>query len=157
MTKSSKGKGHLYSTGLQKTVGGPFEQPAEITSLDEMVLVIRRSADLLFDERLPGFHLYGTDACMEAQQRGMSSYVISAFCIHNSNGIPYLPRSFWPSYFYMQRKWRDHLPLSTPCITLRRGYRPLIEFLAASLGRFVSFVLPVQVNAVLTLMFCIRR
>ena len=133
IARSLEGNGYLHSTGLQKTLGKQFDQPIEVVSLDEMLLVTRRSANLFFDERLPGFHLYGTDLCMEAQRRAMNNYVISAFCIHNSNGIAHLPPSFWKSYFFMQRKWWDYLPLSTPCVTIRGGWRPLIESIVASL------------------------
>ncbi len=58
--------------------------------LDELLLVIRRSSGLSFDDGLPSFHLYGADICLQAQMGGMKSYIITAFCIHNSNGVRYL-------------------------------------------------------------------
>jgi len=127
ITRDFQRKGYLYSTGLKRILGGPFGDPIEVASLDEVVLVVRKSADLLFDAGLPGFHLYGTDLCMKAHQRGMRSYVIPAFCIHNSNGLTHLPKAFWKSYFYLRRKWWDHLPLHTPCTVITRGYWPVVE------------------------------
>jgi hypothetical protein len=92
-----------------------------------MVIVVRKASGLSFDPALPGFHLYGTDICLEAGRRGQSCYVISNFCIHNSNGLDVLPWPFWKSYLFLRSKWRRRLPVKTPCATiqsngLRVGY-----------------------------------
>jgi len=105
--------GHLYSTGLKGVVGQPFPRPTEVVSLDEVVLILRRNSGLKFDERLPGFHHYGTDICLEAKRNGMKAFAFDAFCVHNSNGIVRLPMAFWRSYFYMRKKWRTQLPVLT--------------------------------------------
>ena len=94
ITRDSKPQGYMYCTGLQKVLGQSFSQPVPCASLDEVVLVLRRSAGVAFDERLSGFHFYGTDICLEAQQRGLSSYIIPAFCIHNTQGMKFLPWAF---------------------------------------------------------------
>ena len=125
ITPNGRGLGHVHSTGLQQTLGAPFEPPREVGSLDEVLLVLRRSSGLRFDEHLPGFHLYGTDICLQAKQRALKNYAISAFCIHNSNGIRWLPLAFWKSYFYSRRKWRDELPVSSPCIRITRSGWPV--------------------------------
>lgn len=130
--------GHVYSTGLQDYVGAPFGGFYPAMSLDEMVLVLRRSSGLRFDEALPGFHLYGTDICLEARRRGLSSYIVPAFCIHNSNGVARLPRPFWQAYLFLRRKWRSRLPVATCCTRITRDCWPLIrksarDFLRASL------------------------
>lgn len=125
----SEGKpcGHCYCTGLQKVLGADFLAPSPAKSLDEMLLVLRRSSGLRFDERLPGYHLYGTDLCLTAAQRGMKSYVIPAFCIHNTAGLKFLPWAFWRAYLFMRRKWWNQLPVKTPCIRLSRLAAPVIE------------------------------
>lgn len=128
MAATGDGRGHVYSTGLQQTLGAPFESPAEVETLDEVLLVLRRSSRLRFDERLPGFHLYGTDICLEARRRGLKSYAISAFCLHNSNGIRRLPWAFWKSYFYLRRKWRGELPVSSPCMQITRAGWPVARY-----------------------------
>ncbi|MGD0792505.1 MAG: glycosyltransferase [Terriglobales bacterium] len=120
-------RGHCYSTGLQRFVGETFSTPVEVRSLDEIVLLLRRSSGLMFDENLPGFHLYGTDICAQANARGMKSYVVPAFCIHNSNGVKYYPVEFWRAYFYLRRKWWPRLPLTTCCTKITKWCLPALK------------------------------
>ena len=122
-----KARGFIYCTGLQRVLGNMFVDPIACTSLDEVVLVIRQGIGVKFDERLPGYHLYGTDICLTAKQRGMNSYVIPAFCIHNTAGLKFLPGAFWRAYFYLRRKWWDDLPIKTPCTRIDRLPREVIE------------------------------
>lgn len=127
ITQQGHSGGHCYCTGLEKVLGSDFEMPIAASSLDEMLLVLRRSAFLEFDERLPGYHLYGTDICLAAAQQGYKSYVIPAFCIHNTAGLKFLPSSFWSSYFYMRRKWWRRLPIRTVCTSIERLPIPFLE------------------------------
>jgi hypothetical protein len=127
ITRDSRPHGHIYCTGLQKVLGQSFSQPVPCTALDEVVLVLRRSAGVAFDEQLPGFHFYGTDICLEAQQRGLNSYIIPAFCIHNTAGMKFLPWAFWQSYLYMRRKWWRQLPIKTPCIKITKWAFPMAQ------------------------------
>jgi len=119
--------GHLYSTGLRRVLGCPFEGPIEVSTLDEVVLVVRRSSGLQFDEKLTGFHLYGADICLEAQLKGLKCYAISAFCVHNSNGLDQLPPAYSRAYFYLRDKWRNQLPIRTPCMAITRWGLPLFR------------------------------
>jgi hypothetical protein len=119
--------GHLYSTGLRRVLGCPFVGPLEVGSLDEVVLVVRRSSGLQFDEKLPGFHLYGADICLEARRKGLKCYVISAFCVHNSNGLDQLPPAYSRAYFFLRDKWRNQLPIRTPCMVITRWGLPLFR------------------------------
>ncbi len=114
-TKSGRGCGHLYSTGLGSFVGRPFEEPQEVRTLDEVMLVLNSGRGLTFDERLTGFHMYGTDICLEAERRALPTYVFPAFAVHNSNGYARLPWEFWKGYLFLRRKWRHYLPIVTPC------------------------------------------
>ena len=127
ITRESRPHGYIYCTGLEKVLGQSFSQPVPGTSLDEVVLVLRGSAGLAFDEQLPGFHLYGTDLCLEAQRRGLGSYIVPAFCIHNTAGMKFLPRAFWRGYFYLRRKWRVRLPIRTPCTTITKWAWPALS------------------------------
>jgi hypothetical protein len=113
-------RGHCYSTGLQKMLGAGFETPLEASSLDELVLVVRRSTELRFDDKMPDYHLYGTDICLQAQSLGLKAYIISAFCIHNSRGLKYFPMAFWRSYLYTRSKWWDRLPVTTSCTIVEK-------------------------------------
>ena len=119
--------GYAYCTGLQRIVGAPFPEPVEAETLDELLLVVRRSSRLRFDEQLPGFHLYGTDICLTARTSGMKAYIIPAFCVHNTAGLDFLPVSFWRSYLYLRRKWRATLPIKTPCTTITRFGWPIVS------------------------------
>jgi hypothetical protein len=121
------GIGHVYSTGLRRFVGQSFSDPIQVRSLDEMILILRRSSGLYFDVRLPGFHLYATDICLEAEARGMRNYALPCFALHNSNGINRLPWSFWRAYLYLRTKWKDRLPIFTPCTKITSRYTPVIK------------------------------
>lgn len=129
--------GYCYSTGLRQIVGQPFAEPVEALSLDEILLVIRRSSGLTFDEALPGFHLYGTDICQLAKQKKLKSYVVQSFCIHNTNGIKSFPLDFWRGYLYLRRKWRLDLPIRTCCTRITRGCGPAIRRIVKDFARAI--------------------
>jgi hypothetical protein len=129
--------GYCYSTGIGQVLGAPFNRPVRAQSLDELVLVVRRSSGLLFDERLPGFHLYGTDISLQASFAGLNCYIVPAFCIHNSNGLKYMPRAYWRCYLYMRHKWWSVLPLTTCCSTISRSLKPLVAQLASDIGHWL--------------------
>lgn len=137
ITKAGPAAGYLYSTGLQGFVGRAFAQPTEVESLDEVALVLRRESGLRFDGNLPGFHLYGADICLEAERRGMASYAVPAFCIHNSNGIAVLPRAYLRAFLYMRRKWRKRLPVRTSCCVITTWGVPLLKNYLASIWSHV--------------------
>jgi glycosyltransferase involved in cell wall biosynthesis len=131
-------RGHVYSTGLKGTVGFPVSNLVEVKSVDEMVIVLRRSTKLRFDGNLPGFHLYGTDICLEAIRRGLKAYIFPGFCLHNSNGIRFLPFAFWRSYFYLRNKWRKQLPIVTCCTKVTKFCWPVMwHFVAKTRKHFL--------------------
>ncbi len=111
------GIGRVYTTGLGLH-GTDILKPEPIETLDEIVLIIRRSSGLRFDSCLPHFHLYGTDICLSSKTHGLSCYVIPAFCIHNTHQILGLPSEYWTCYEYIKCKWRAYLPIYTPCSTI---------------------------------------
>jgi hypothetical protein len=126
--RSGERNGYVYCAGLCRKLGSDFERPVEVRTLDELLLVVRKSSGVRFDEKVPGFHMYGTDICLEAQRQGMRSYAISAFCIHNTNGYGMLPWQFWRCYFQMRRKWRSQLPVITPCAEITFWCWPMIRW-----------------------------
>lgn len=113
------GRGYIYSSGLG-ILGAPFEQPAPVHTLDEIVLILRKSSGLKFDYTLPHFHFYGTDICLRAAQKGMKSYAISAFCMHNTQQGFVLPKEFYESCKHIKRVWKDCLPIQTTCIRITK-------------------------------------
>ncbi|MDQ2844693.1 MAG: glycosyltransferase family protein [Acidobacteriota bacterium] len=121
-----QGCGHVYAAN-QGLIGGSFARPARVQTLDEIVLIIRKSSGLAFDIRLPHFHMYGADLCLMAAKQAMASYAISAFCIHNTNQYLVFPREFYECCAYIKRKWRSILPILTPCITITAHGLPLYK------------------------------
>ena len=49
-----------------------------MVSVDELLIVLRIGSGLRFDERLPGFHLHGTDIVQSALHRGLGAFAIDA-------------------------------------------------------------------------------
>ena len=123
VTRDGRFRGHVYSLGVG-IIGDPSE-PAEVQTLDEIVLIIRKSSGLRFDDRLPHFHLYGADICLRAAMRGMKSYAISAFCVHNTHQSYSLPSEFYECCEYMRRVWRKYLPIQTTCIRITNSNIPI--------------------------------
>jgi glycosyltransferase involved in cell wall biosynthesis len=121
-TLDDGGRGYVYSGGVG-ILGKPFDLPAPVQTLDEIVLVLRVSSGLKFDELLPNFHFYGADICMQAAAKGLNNYAISAFCIHNTQLNLILPKEFYESYRYVKRKWKNSLPIQTTCVRLAKSDR----------------------------------
>lgn len=109
---------------------GPL--PAEVDSLDEQWLGLRKRHGLSFDSKMPGFHCYGIDISLAARDRGMKSYAIDAFVWHkhrDSSGYLVSRREdsakirrrwsdefmeeFQPGADYVERKWKRFLPFQT--------------------------------------------
>ena len=112
--------GRVWSRGIYREIGEPINQPIKSSSLDEMVLVLRRNSGLRFDPALPSYHLYGTDIILEAQRQGYHSYVIPNPAVHNSEPVRRLDQSYGRAYHYMKRKWPEHLPYPTCIVPLSR-------------------------------------
>jgi len=62
--------------------------PAEVKSLDENFIVVKKDANLGLSHDLKGYHLYGTDLCLIAGVRGYKAYVIDFLLTHKSFGKP---------------------------------------------------------------------
>jgi hypothetical protein len=118
-TQDGRGWGHVYSSG-RDVIGEPLERPVVIQTLDEIVLILRKSAALRFDDSLPHFHFYGTDICLRAASKGMKSYAVSAFCIHNTHQTLVLPKEFYECCRHIKRVWKNYLPIQTTCLRVTR-------------------------------------
>lgn len=141
------GLGNIYTTGLGSH-GRPIDEPRRVETLDEIVLIVRKSSGLRFDPALPHFHLYGPDLCMTASEQGLGSYAIQAFCVHNTNQLLKLPAEFDACYRYIKNKWKKKLPIYTSCITISRRDEDLR---ARKLRQFVGNVLRVKAVPLLRL------
>lgn len=78
--------GHVYDR--DRWLGKPFTEARKVRSLDELLLVVRRRCGLEVESSL-GWHLYGTDLCLQAEAMGLDAVVVDAACEHRSS----LPRS----------------------------------------------------------------
>jgi hypothetical protein len=110
--------GYVHSVGLG-ILGESFEQPVPIDTLDEFILILRKSSGLRFDPTLPHFHFYGTDICMSARDQKRGCYAISAFSVHNTS-YGYLAPEFYICYWHVKKRWRKYLPIQTTCIKVTR-------------------------------------
>lgn len=124
---NGKVAGRLWSSGLAQAIGQPMSYPQPIVSLDEVVLILKASCGLRFDEGLPAFHLYGTDLVQTALQGGFGAYAFDGPVIHNSRPVRRLDRKYYNAYRYMQHKWRSRLPLQTTVMPITRYGWPLIR------------------------------
>jgi glycosyltransferase involved in cell wall biosynthesis len=124
---SGKHVGYVWSSGLNSEVGAYFEKPISAASVDELLIVLKKSSEISFDLKLPGFHLYGTDLVQAALAAGKSAYVICAPVIHNSKPILYLASDYFNAYAYIAAKWKDKLPIpNCVCPVTNRKIRHLI-------------------------------
>jgi hypothetical protein len=111
-TPSGEHVGYVWSSGLNQIVGGAFDKPILAGSVDELLIVLKRSSDICFDERLPGFHLYGTDIVQSALAQGKSAFIVCTPVIHNSRPILYLDSKYFAAYNYIANKWQQALPIA---------------------------------------------
>jgi hypothetical protein len=100
--------------------GRKINEPEPVETLDEIILVTKKSSGLRFDPSLPHFHLYGTDLCMSAKDNGMTNFAFQGFCVHNTNQLLNLPKEFYDCYRYIKKKWAKFLPIRTSCINISR-------------------------------------
>ncbi len=102
---------------------GP-ELPARVATLDELLLIVPRGTPLRFDPAL-GFHLYGADLCLQAQEHGLAVVALDVLCYHNSRSVG-LPPAFFASGRIFARMWEHRLPIATPCAIVDRTGKILV-------------------------------
>ena len=113
--------GPVWSSSLGQIIGRVPLQPVQVQSYDELLIILRRSSGLRFDEALPGWHFYGTDIVAQARAKGLNAHAGALPCIHNDRYHEALGADFTESYRFMQRKWRDMLPLRSPITKISRS------------------------------------
>lgn len=113
--------GPVWSSSLGAIIGRVPMTPVRIQSLDELLIVVRRSSNIRFDEGLPGWHMYGTDIVQTAIAAGRGAYAGALPCIHNDRYHHALGRDFDEAYRFMQRKWAKVLPLRSPITKISRS------------------------------------
>lgn len=104
-------QGMVWCSGNNRVIGSRPKYPMKSICIDELLIVIRRSKGLRFDEYLPSFHMYGTDIILEASKRRLSSYIVDAPVVHHSRAVVTLRGQYHEAYRYMRNKWRLKLPI----------------------------------------------
>ena len=92
--------------------------PAVVRSLDENFIILKRSAMIAPSADLSGFHLYGTDLCLQARMRGHSAYVIDFHLRHLGRGS--MGRDYYACLEALEDKYRSLLQpvaIQTTCLT----------------------------------------
>lgn len=125
VTESGAHRGRVWCSGNAREFDYRVDRPTPAVSFDELVLVVRRSTGLRFDERLPSFHMYGTDIAQRARAAGLGAYIIDAPVIHNSLPVRSLGGGYAQAYRAMQRIHAERLPISTCIVPLTRWGMPL--------------------------------
>lgn len=121
---------------------GPF--PQLVTSVDENFMVLKKRAGLTFSHDLRGFHLYGTDLCLQAEQKGFSCYVIDFHLLHKSKGN--INEDFYQAREAFMRKYSGQLSaryIRTTCTTMFISPSPFLNQIMnkpwmVSLAKFVK-------------------
>lgn len=125
INSSGKVQGQCWSTGLSREIAGPVFGPVSAVSLDEMILVIRKKSGVMFDDNLPGWHLYGADIVQTVRRSNFGAFIIHAPAIHNSLPVLKLDKSYQKSYRYLQQKWKDDLPLQNLVVPITKFAWPI--------------------------------
>ncbi|MGY6549053.1 MAG: hypothetical protein ACXIU7_08605 [Roseinatronobacter sp.] len=117
---TGRGLGPVWSSSLGQIVGHVALEPQLVQSFDELLIVMRRSAGLRWDDGLPGWHLHGTDIVMQARAKGRRAYACALPLVHNDSYKDQLDQGFGAAYRYLQTKWATRLPMRSPIIKISR-------------------------------------
>jgi len=113
--------------------------PTEIIAPDEQWIGIRKSRNIRFDKKLPGFHCYGIDISLTARKAGYKTYAIDCFVWHkykNNKGqfitnriaskkidnreTKMFKNEFKVSTDFIAKKWENYIPFCSTSYTWRK-------------------------------------
>jgi hypothetical protein len=83
--------------------------PEKAQSVDELLMIVKKSSGLRFDEALNGWHLSGADLCLQALDKGLKIYVIDNCVRHLSMGMIDSEFMRWKSF--IENKWKCKSPV----------------------------------------------
>jgi len=84
--------------------GGYVNGCVDVQGVDGLLLVVRKSAGLRFDEEtFDGWHFYDIDLCFQALEKGYRVVAYDALVQHNSGGVQ--DEGYRKSLAYMREKW----------------------------------------------------
>lgn len=115
--------GHVLDRG--QLLREPALLPCLVDSLDELLVAVRVDSGLRMDPAM-GFDFYATDLALQAQDAGLCTAVVDAFCEHWSDTPSQgeMPSSLIErvkkNAEVFERKWAHRLPVETPCFEIRQ-------------------------------------
>jgi SAM-dependent methyltransferase len=109
-------KGHVVDRHTLLRTEDDF--PVLVQTLDELLIVVPRATILRIDPKL-GWHFYGADLALQAQTAGFSTVALDAPVFHNSLTGSTVPEAFHTSAAVFRDKWKEILPVATPCVVVR--------------------------------------
>jgi hypothetical protein len=92
--------GHVLDRGNE--IGCKIHTPYKVNTLDEMLIIINKKANLIFDLNLNYHHHWGLDLCLQAKEKNLNVYIIEAYCQHNSKTVD-LDSNFYKEIQYIQK------------------------------------------------------
>ena len=94
--------GHFHDMSSPLWIVSDHEFPVKCSCIDECVMLVNMKSGFRFDEALEGFDLYGTYACLRANEIG-SAWIIDAWAEHYCTRFH---RKWEPSDLFMKMwKW----------------------------------------------------
>jgi hypothetical protein len=117
--------GHVYHRDRQMLEHEPL--PARVQTLDELLIAFRKSSGMRFDANLPQFFGYAPDLCMEAHMRGLQNFALNAPCIHETADRRLARRDIYPTWSFLQNKWKKFLPVHTPTVSIDGRRWPYVK------------------------------
>lgn len=126
--------GRVYDR--DRWLGDPAPEPTPVRSLDELLLAVHKDSGLQICAEL-GWHLYGTDLCLQAEAAGLDAVVVDAPCHHHSSLPRQAPASdpdaaaalqgqvdaFNVSASVLCRRWPQAMPVHTSITQVNHGSR----------------------------------
>ena len=112
-----QGIGRIYTRGLGRH-GVRIHEPEPIDTLDEIVLILRKSSGLRFDRRAAPLSSVRLGYLPGGPAARTGNAAFQGYCVHNTNQVLILPPEFYTCYRYMRRKWAGHLPIYTSCMKI---------------------------------------
>jgi hypothetical protein len=101
--------------------------PCETVSLDENFIVLKKKWQLAPSADLKGWHLYGTDLCLQAQMRGLKAFVIDFHLLHESGALR-IDQSYFDCLEALEDKYNNLFrtrTIHTTCLSPTLSANPL--------------------------------
>ncbi|MGI9102778.1 MAG: hypothetical protein ACR2IF_10090 [Terriglobales bacterium] len=118
ITSDGRPAGHVYRH--DREFFPVTSLPAEVETLDGLILAIRKSSGLRFDTAVPHFFVHAIDLCLQASAMGLKNFALDAPCFHQAKmrqGA--ITREEFEGLGYLAKKWKHSLPVQELSGTVR--------------------------------------